>query len=1096
MTIREQILEINSFFINNRENYHNIVSKIDIEKSNYVSRAEQIRKNYQNKRDEVNAEREEVLKFYRIAKDNTKAELAIKGKHPTTPNIRLLSELIYKIDVHNYNDPTATKIVELISSYVAYYDSLLTDIDNQEKSTLKQLESQKRRVVDEFEQKKQSLLKICSEYLHGYNVSNLRRLLDTLSEHFNFESKQLDNSKKDLDKTILYGYQKIPVSIPAIFEERTKSILGNHYSNGGIDCPCGINLSAHAHINVEYIPSTKTEICNGIRALIINILNNVPIKDIKISIFDSINYSANLLGDMSQLAGLPGGTIESLPQNEGNLKTKIKELSEYYQIIEKKIGGINLFDYNKKVSAEERIPLRLLIINKEARDYRSTSSEMLYLLNNSHKLGIIIIELACNYHGGSKGTDSEKNIYTNTTTPIKIISDRMGNFYKLQNKELYLFKWHQAPEYLPNHYITSLQTQIQRKKIGADYFSYFALKIPEKSVDKRKPIIVPFARDENDVIVNSSFENENFAAYMMGASRSGKSTLLHTMICSIITNFHPDEVELWLVDFKKTEFRQYALSCPPHLKYLLLEESEDLIFDLIDELTDVLNDRMRIFANNGWSKLSDVPTDTLMPVIFVIIDEFAQVSQKIHDSKLSGETNYVRALENILAKGGAFGMKFIFASQSFNTGVEGLSQTARKQIQLRFALKNTTDEIKDTLNLNSYQKSDRLMQLISSIRVYETLFKRIDENTGATIIDKFFNLKVEMNELSAAIHFLNENLHPTVSESGNSTYVDKHPLLLTDDKPATFKSMIPQYRAFEKTLSQNRHYQTVDSDDILVYLGIPCSFKQVKPIPLKKLSAQNMLIVGGDRDLQANLLLSIINSWKKKDQKLEGLEIWAHEQYPTFKKYRDRWKKATCASEINKIMERSDTFINSFSENRSKDKLIICFGLDLIYEDFDDILSFPTTDNIETKKSDNQDGKKIDLWKLINNPCVDTAQISAYNNTVTDSIKPSGNTVNFRKNMEFLISKGPKRGIHFVFFFLRHPEYRTTKIKNSDCQHKVIFPMSAVESRDISGLDTSTVNDGTFIYSDGYRSYSMRPHIYKGIPCNGWILEDNKIVKL
>ena len=149
----------------------------------------------------------------------------------------------------------------------------------------------------------------------------------------------------------------------------------------------------------------------------------------------------------------------------------------------------------------------------------------------------------------------------------------------------------------------------------------------------------------------------------MGASRSGKSTLLHVMICSLITNYHPDEVELWLVDFKRTEFRHYSASCPPHLKYLLLEESEDLIFDLIDELTDVLNDRMKIFSNNGWSKLSEVPPDVYMPAIFVIIDEFAQVSQKLRDSQLSGGTNYVIALENILAKGAAFGMKFIFASQ-------------------------------------------------------------------------------------------------------------------------------------------------------------------------------------------------------------------------------------------------------------------------------------------------------------------------------------------------------------------------------------------------------------------------------------------------
>ena len=56
-------------------------------------------------------------------------------------------------------------------------------------------------------------------------------------------------------------------------------------------------------------------------------------------------------------------------------------------------------------------------------------------------------------------------------------------------------------------------------------------------------------------MIRCDFENELFAAFMMGASRSGKSTLLHTIICSLLMDYHPDELELWLLDFKMLEFK-------------------------------------------------------------------------------------------------------------------------------------------------------------------------------------------------------------------------------------------------------------------------------------------------------------------------------------------------------------------------------------------------------------------------------------------------------------------------------------------------------------------------------------------------------------
>ena len=35
------------------------------------------------------------------------------------------------------------------------------------------------------------------------------------------------------------------------------------------------------------------------------------------------------------------------------------------------------------------------------------------------------------------------------------------------------------------------------------------------------------------------------------------------------------------------------------------------------------------------------------------------------------------------------------------------------------------------------------------------------------------------------------------------------------------------------------------------------------------------------------------------------------------------------------------------------------------------------------------------------------------------------------------------------------------------------------------------IGDGTCIYSNGKDAFTLRPHIYRGVPCNGWTIDDN-----
>lgn len=53
-----------------------------------------------------------------------------------------------------------------------------------------------------------------------------------------------------------------------------------------------------------------------------------------------------------------------------------------------------------------------------------------------------------------------------------------------------------------------------------------------------------------------------------GKTGSGKSTLLHVMVTNLALWYAPDQVELYLVDFKQgVEFKTYVTHHLPHARY-------------------------------------------------------------------------------------------------------------------------------------------------------------------------------------------------------------------------------------------------------------------------------------------------------------------------------------------------------------------------------------------------------------------------------------------------------------------------------------------------------------------------------------------------
>ncbi|MFI1915082.1 type VII secretion protein EccCa [Nocardia sp. NPDC020380] len=124
----------------------------------------------------------------------------------------------------------------------------------------------------------------------------------------------------------------------------------------------------------------------------------------------------------------------------------------------------------------------------------------------------------------------------------------------------------------------------------------------------------------------------------IGATGSGKSEFLRTLILSMVTTHSPDQLNLVLVDFKGGA-TFLGMDPLPHVAAVItnLEEELSLVDRMRDALAGEMNRRQELLRSAGnfanvveyeKARAAGVPLDPL-PALFVVIDEFSELlSQK------------------------------------------------------------------------------------------------------------------------------------------------------------------------------------------------------------------------------------------------------------------------------------------------------------------------------------------------------------------------------------------------------------------------------------------------------------------------------------
>lgn len=177
--------------------------------------------------------------------------------------------------------------------------------------------------------------------------------------------------------------------------------------------------------------------------------------------------------------------------------------------------------------------------------------------------------------------------------------------------------------------------------------------------------VAPLGRSGAQGVTSMYFSSTDVAggAIMVGLPRSGKTTSLHAVICTLSMLYAPDELELYLIDAKHgVEFKAYETL--PHARMVSVHSDREFSLAVLKSIEREIQRRAELMKADGGGRANLTEyrqaTGAKMPRIVVIIDEFHELFEE--PDRIGSEA--FAAFSNIVRMGPFAGAHVVLASQT------------------------------------------------------------------------------------------------------------------------------------------------------------------------------------------------------------------------------------------------------------------------------------------------------------------------------------------------------------------------------------------------------------------------------------------------
>ena len=458
--------------------------------------------------------------------------------------------------------------------------------------------------------------------------------------------------------------------------------------------PAALGFPSRGNLVIETTPQTRLQALRAVQALVGRVLVSIPPSKVRFTFVDPValgeSFAAFMhLGD--EFEQLVGERIWTEPRA---IEQRLVDISEHMETVIQKYlrNEFEDIDAYNEAAGEIAEPYRFLVCADFPANFsEQAASRMNSILRAGQRCGVHVILLRDQKTAlpdGIRADDIAESCIV--LRPADAAARDAAGAFRIANSPLSALPLVlDAP--LPDERLIPLLARIGRTaKTAARVEVPFDAIAPKGdafwSLSSAGGLRVPIGRAGATRLQQFALgEGTSQHALIAGKTGSGKSTLLHAIITGLAAWYSPDEVELWLVDFKKgVEFKTYAENDLPHARAVAIESDREFGLSVLEGLDAELSRRGELFREAGVQDIAGfrrVRPGVRMPRVMLVIDEFQEFF--LDDDRVAQGASML--LDRLVRQGRAFGMHALLGSQTLG-GAYSLARSTMGQMGVRIAL--------------------------------------------------------------------------------------------------------------------------------------------------------------------------------------------------------------------------------------------------------------------------------------------------------------------------------------------------------------------------------------------------------------------------
>jgi len=451
--------------------------------------------------------------------------------------------------------------------------------------------------------------------------------------------------------------------------------------------PAWLPFPEHASLLLEADGAGRTSAIDALQTVMLRLLTSLPAGKFRLTIVDPLGLGENFSAFM-HLADFDEQLINTRIWTEAaHIEKRLAELSEHMENVFQaylRNDYETIEEYNRH-AGEVAEPYHILVVANFPANFTETAARRLVSIATS---------------GARCG------VYTLISVDTRQALPHNFDLADLEARATTL-RWKQGRFHATDSDLNPFPIQIEAPPAAED-FNRIVKAVGRQSQDSRR-VEVPFrriaprsgefwsedSRTGIDVPVGRAGATKlqsvrlgkgtSQHVLIAGKTGSGKSSLLHALITNLVLRYSPDQVEFYLIDFKKgVEFKTYAAHALPHARAIAIESDREFGVSVLERLDGVLKERGEMFRAAAVQDLAgyrEKHPQAILPRIMFIVDEFQEFF--VEDDALAQTATLL--LDRLVRQGRAFGIHVLLGSQTLG-GAYSLARSTLGQVAVRIAL--------------------------------------------------------------------------------------------------------------------------------------------------------------------------------------------------------------------------------------------------------------------------------------------------------------------------------------------------------------------------------------------------------------------------